>query len=186
MGKQRQEISKEMLDTITEHAAKVAVDTYNRQKDIEEKEKFDRRLSNTRLLLEHYRDFSDYGDKAIYRIYEKMDEDVMDIVEMMEGRRYDKDTKIESIGKGVMRTRIIMNHVNTMLEVYKQSCDKSPNPEEKRRYRVIEGLYLKKVPESVQKIAEMEQIAERTVYKDVTIACKRLTALIFGVDGFRR
>jgi len=186
MGKQRQVISKELLETITEHAAKVAVDTYNQQKDIEEKEKFDRRLSNTRLLLEHYRDFSDYGDKAIYRIYEKLDEDVMDIVEMMEGRRYDKDTRIESIEKGVMRTKIIMNHVNTMLKVYKQGCDKSPNPEDRRRYRVIEGLYLKKAPESVQEIAEKEQIAERTVYKDITTACRRLTALIFGVDGFRR
>jgi len=194
MGKQKQVISKELLEMITEKAAtvatkkavEVAINTYNQQKAIEEKEKFDRRLSNTRLLLEHYRDFSDYGDKAIYRIYEKLDEDVTDIVEMMEGRRYDKDTRIESIEKGVMRTKIIMNHVNTMLKVYKQGCDKSPNPEDRRRYRVIEGLYLKKVPESVQEIAEKEQIAERTVYKDVTTACKRLTALIFGIDGFQR
>ena len=67
MGKQKQTqtLSKDVLDLITEHAAKVAVETYNKQKDREEKEKFDRRLNNTRLLLEHYRDFSDYGDKAI-------------------------------------------------------------------------------------------------------------------------
>ena len=186
MGKARQTISEEMLEKITEHASKVAVDTYNQQKDREEKEKFDRRLNNTRLLLEHYRDFSDYGVKAIYRIYEKLDEDFTDIVDMMEGRRCDRDTRIESIEKGVMRTRVIMDHVNTMLKVYKQGCDKSPNPEDRRRYRVIEGLYLKKVPESVQEIADKEGIAERTVYKDVTTACKRLTALIFGIDGFRR
>lgn len=69
MGKQQKQLlSKEVLDQITEHAAKVAMETYNKQKDREEKEKFDRRLNNTRLLLEHYRDFSDYGDKAIYRI----------------------------------------------------------------------------------------------------------------------
>jgi len=190
MGKQRQTLSKDVLDQITEHASKVAteiaVEIYNKQKDREEKEKFDRRLNNTKLLLEHYRDFSDYGDKAIYRIYEKLDEDVIDIIEMMEGRRTDKAGRIESIEKGVMRTRAIMNHVNSMLKVYKKSCEESPYPEDRRRYRVVEGLYLKKVPESVQDIADREGIVERTVYKDVTAACKRLTALIFGIDGFQR
>lgn len=186
MGKTGQSISKEVLEQVAAHAARVAVDTYNQQRDYEEKEKFDRRLNNTRLLLEHYRDFADYGEKAIYRIYEELDEDVLDIIEMMEGRKSDKDGRIESIEKGVMRTKAIMNHVNTMLNVYKKSCDKSPYPEDRRRYRVIEGLYLKKVPESVQEMADREGIAERTVYKDVTAACKRLTALIFGIDGFKR
>lgn len=46
-----------------------------------------------------------------------------------------------------------MNHVNAMLEVYKKSCEDSPYPEDRRRYRVVEGLYLKKVPESVQDIS---------------------------------
>lgn len=186
MGEQRMGISKKMLETITEHAAKVAVETYNQQKEREQKERFDRRLNNTKLLLEHYRDFSDYEDKAIYRIHEELDEDVMEIIEMMEGRRSDKDSRIESIEKGVARTRTIMNHVNIMLDIYRQSCNQSLNPEDKRKYRVIEGLYLKNEPESVQEIAEREGIAERTVYKDVKSACRRLTALIFGIDGFQR
>lgn len=198
MGKPRQPLSKEILDQITETAAKIAtelateiatekaIDIYSKQREREEKEKFDRRLSNTRLLLEHYRDFSDYGDKAIYRIYEELDEDTIDIIEMMEGRRSDKDSRVESIEKGVMRTRAIMSHVNAMLEVYKKSCEASPYPEERRRCRVIDGLYLQKVPVSVQEIAEIECINERTVYKDVNAACKRLTALIFGIDGFER
>ena len=135
MGKQREQghvLSKEVLDRITEHAAMVAVEAYNKQKNQEEKEKFDRRLNNTKLLLEHYRDFSDYGEKAIYRIYEELDEDVIDIIEMMEGRRADKDSRVESIEKGVMRTRAIMNHVNSMLAVYKKSCEDSPYPEDSR------------------------------------------------------
>ena len=96
------------------------------------------------------------------------------------------DGRIESIERGVMRTKVIMNHVNTMLEVYRKSCEQSPYNEEKRRWRVIEGLYLNKVPKSVQEIAEEEFVNERTVYKDIKAACKRLTALIFGIDGFER
>lgn len=164
----------------------MATNTYQQKVKEEEKAKFDKRYKNTKLLLEHYRDFSDYGERAIYRIYEELDEDIVDIIELMEGRRSDSDGRIESIERGVMRTKVIMNHVNTMLEVYRKSCEQSPYNEEKRRWRVIEGLYLNKVPKSVQEIAEEEFVNERTVYKDIKAACKRLTALIFGIDGFER
>ncbi len=191
MGKTRTfGISQEMLDWITKKASEVAaeqaIEIYKRQAAAEEKAKFDRRYRNTKLLLEHYRDFSEYGEKAIYRIYEELDEDIIDIIELMEGRKTDTDGRVQSIERGVMRTRAIMNHVNTMLEVYKKSCQSSPYQEEKRRWRVIEGLYLNKKAKSVQEIAAEEFINERTVYKDVKAACKRLTALIFGVDGFDR
>lgn len=51
---------------------------------------------------------------------------------------------------------------------------------------MIEGLYLSNKAKTVQEIAEEEVINERTVYKDVKAACRRLTALIFGIDGFER
>lgn len=95
MGKARTgtTISQEMVDRITEKAAAVAaeraVEMYQKQAAEEEKAKFDKRYRNTKLLLEHYRDFSDYGEKAIYRIYEELDEDIIDIIELMEGRKSD-------------------------------------------------------------------------------------------------
>lgn len=75
MGKNggRQTLSKEMLEAIAEKAAEiaaaVATNTYQQKVKEEEKAKFDKRYKNTKLLLEHYRDFSDYGERAIYRIY---------------------------------------------------------------------------------------------------------------------
>ena len=115
MGKNggRQTLSKEMLEAIAEKAAEiaaaVATNTYQQKVKEEEKAKFDKRYKNTKLLLEHYRDFSDYGERAIYRIYEELDEDIVDIIELMEGRRSDSDGRIESIERGVMRTKVIMN-----------------------------------------------------------------------------
>lgn len=190
MGEQKQLFSKEVLNQITEVAAKIAtekaVSIYQEKVEVEEKAKFDKRYRNTKLLLEHYQNFLDYQEKAIYKIYKELDEDIVDIIELMNGRKSDNDRRIESIERGVMRTKVIMNHVNTMLEVYRKSCEASPYHEERRRWRVIEGLYLNKVPKSVQEIAEEEFINERTVYKDIKAACKRLTALIFGIDGFER
>lgn len=78
MGKNggRQTLSKEMLEAIAEKAAEiaaaVATNTYQQKVKEEEKAKFDKRYKNTKLLLEHYRDFSDYGERAIYRIYISM------------------------------------------------------------------------------------------------------------------
>lgn len=190
-------ISQEEMEKFLDRAAKVAADravtAYQKKlaeeekKSVaEEKAKFDRRYRNTKMLLEHYRDFSEYDEKAIYRISNELDEDIVDIIELMEGRRMDRDGKVESIERGVIRTRVIMNHVDRMLEVYRESCESSPYQEEKRRWRVIEGLYLSNKAKTVQEIAEEEVINERTVYKDVKAACRRLTALIFGIDGFER
>lgn len=187
-------ISKKLLEQITgiasKVAAEVAVDVCQKQsaKAVKEAEKarFDKRYKNTRLLLEHYRDFSYYGDQAIYRLYEELNEDIIDIIEMMEGRHVDNDNRVEAIERGVMRTRIIMDHIDKMLQIYQRNCEASPNRDEQRRWRVIEGLYLKETPESIQEITEREFISERTLRRDVKAACKQLTALIFGVDGFER
>lgn len=177
-----------MMKQVAEIAAEKGINAYRETSAAAQKEKYDRRYRNVKLLLEHYRDFSNYGEKAVYRIYEAMekDEDIADILDLMEGRRKDEDGKIESIEKGVIRTKVIMRHVNEMLNIYKISCRESPYQEEKRRWRVIYALYLSDEPKTVQEIAEEEYINERTVYKDVKAACKRLTALIFGIDGFER
>ena len=54
-----------------------------------------------------------------------------------------------------------------------------------RIYRVIKGLYLDAEPKTAADIAEEEHITERTVFRDVKAACKRLAILFFGIYGFR-
>lgn len=122
-----------MMKQVAEIAAEKGINAYRETSAAAQKEKYDRRYRNVKLLLEHYRDFSNYGEKAVYRIYEAMekDEDIADILDLMEGRRKDEDGKIESIEKGVIRTKVIMRHVNEMLNIYKISCRESPYQEEK-------------------------------------------------------
>jgi hypothetical protein len=35
-------------------------------------------------------------------------------------------------------------------------------------------------------LAQAEGVVERTIYKDIDIACERIAALMFGVDGLKR
>ena len=103
----------------------------------------------------------------------------------MQGNFKSKEFEILSIKDKVVRTKMIMDHVDAMLEIYKRQCEHATDPEESRRYRVIEGLYLLPEPKTVRDIAEEEAITTSTVYRDCDKAYKRLSILFFGIDGAR-
>ena len=174
------------VEEIIEIATKTAISVYDQQKKAELKEKHDKRLRSTKMLLENYRNFSSYNDNAVSNLYDalKIDEDIYDVLELMEGReKVSSDIKIDSIEKGVLRTKIMMAHVDAMLEIYHKHCQSSPYPEEMRRYRVVYGLYIGEEEKRVEQIAEEECCDIATVYRDKKNAITKLTALIFGIDG---
>ena len=76
-----------------------------------------------------------------------------------------------------------MAHVNKMLECYQIMCERSNRKDDKRHWRVLEGLYLTEDYTTAEEIAKRERIDKRTVYKDIDICAADLTALFFGVGG---
>lgn len=187
MGKAEKGIKKMMsMEEVIKIATETAISVYDQQKKAEAKEKHDRRLRSTKMLLENYRSFSSYNDNAVINLYDalKIDEDIYSVLELMEGReRVSSEVKIDSIEKGVLRTKIMMAHVNAMLDIYYKHCQASPYPEEMRRYRVIYGMYLGDEEKRAEQIAEEECCDIATVYRDKKNAITKLTALIFGIDG---
>lgn len=187
MGKTEQGMKKMIsMEEVIKIATETAISVYDQQKKAEAKEKHDKRLRSTKMLLENYRSFSSYNDNAVISLYDalKIDEDIYSVLELMEGReRTSSEVKIDSIEKGVLRTKIMMAHVNAMLDIYKRNCENSPYPEEMRRYRVIYGMYLGDKEKKAEQIAEEECCDIATVYRDKKNAITKLTALIFGIDG---
>ena len=187
MGKTEQGRKKMIsMEEVIKIATETAISVYDQQKKAEAKEKHDKRLRSTKMLLENYRSFSSYNDNAVINLYDalKIDEDIYSVLELMEGReRTSSEVKIDSIEKGVLRTKIMMAHVNAMLDIYKRNCENSPYPEEMRRYRVIYGMYLGDKEKKAEQIAEEECCDIATVYRDKKNAITKLTALIFGIDG---
>ena len=76
-----------------------------------------------------------------------------------------------------------MTHVDTMLEVYRKTCESSASEVKQRQYRVIERLYLSEKRMNTKEIAELEGEDIRTIQNDAKTAREDLTALIFGLDG---
>lgn len=193
MGKQKEKpekpqpamyvLSEENLSTIVAIAAEEGIRSYKAEQDREQKERQSRHENNARTLIYNYRRFKSMCNRSVYTIEDSEDTDLQELLGIMQGRIRTKNYETISVKDKVVRTRLIMDHVDAMLEVFKGQCEKAADPEESRRYRVIEGLYLAPEPKTVRDIAEEESITTSTVYRDCNKAFRRLAILFFGIDG---
>lgn len=66
-------------------------------------------------------------------------------------------------------------------EMYREECEKSGSEEAKRRYRELSMMYLEEKQYSVQEISEVENVSDKTVYKDLGIACGIVAVYLLGI-----
>ena len=170
-----------------EVGAKAAVKAVERERKAYRKRQYDWKYQNTKLLLRNYRRLNAYYQNAIFSIEdaEEADESFEDIMRSM-GRPADEEIFVESIQKNYLVTRIIMTHVNKMLDCYQIMCERSNRQDDKRHWRVLEEMYLSENYTTAEQIARQEHIDKRTVYKDIDVCAADLTALFFGVGGIER
>ena len=161
-----------------EVGAKAAVKAVEREKKRVRERLYDRRYHNTRHLNEHFKN-------AIFEIEqaEEFDETFYDIMECMNSRGYDDEIYVEGIKQSTIRTKIIMTHVNRMLDIYEIMCERSSREDDKRHYRILRAMYIDETPTTAQAIADREKIDKRTVYRDIDAATACLTSLLYGADG---
>lgn len=167
-----------------EVGAAAAIKAVEREKKKYRKQAYDWKYHNTKLLLRNYRRLNEYYRNAVFSTdsAEEADEDFEEIMMNM-GRPKDEEIFVESLQKNYLTTRIIMTHVNKMLDCYKIMCERSNRQDDKRHWRVLEGLYIAEDYTTAEEIAKQEHIDKRTVYRDIDICAADMTALLFGVSG---
>ena len=167
-----------------EVGAKAAIKAVERERKAYRKQQYDWKYHNTKLLLRNYRRLNAYYENAVFSVGDAVeaDESFEDIMRSM-GRPADEEIFVESIQKNYLATRIIMTHVNKMLDCYEVMCERSSRQDDTRRWRVLEGLYLSEDYTTAEQIARQEHIDKRTVYKDIDVCAADLTALFFGWGG---
>ncbi|MED1642278.1 HTH domain-containing protein [Brevibacillus agri] len=173
---QKQGLSPKLIEEVTRVAIQTVLDFQEKEKQKQQKAKRDWRLRNTKLLLKHYRSFVKHSEGVKERL------SVAEGSEAIEDF-YTNELAIESIKKSKQRTLAMVQFIQRMLEVYKAMCETSGQPEEMRRYQIIESLYISEEKLTVDELAECHKIDTRTVYRDVNEAVKTLSVLVFGVDG---
>lgn len=164
-----------------EAGAKVALDTIEKEKHKSARERRDRRLRNTKLLLRNYRMLKAHCQNAVYQASQL--EKNVDILDLMEHVFSQDELYVESVKRSAERTYLIVSHIDEMLRLYEIYCFTSDKPEDRRRFNTVHALYIDEAVMTVPEIAEKEGIDTRTVYKDIDAAAEKLTALIFGIDG---
>jgi uncharacterized membrane-anchored protein YjiN (DUF445 family) len=166
------EITLTVIACLKEEEAKTAKTRHNRKR------------ANTKALLRNYRSFVEHSDSAIYDATH-LDEEETKLTEVLEQMSENSkgNLRVESIKESVARTRLIITHINEMLERYKIMCERSPKPEDLRRYKIVYAMYISPEIKSADEIACDNGVDRSTVYRDVDMAIERITALIFGIDG---
>lgn len=165
---------------IIELAAKTAIDCYKKEQSNRAKQLNDRRLRNTKLLLSNYRSFKSHSASAVYTAEQA--EEAIDILDLMWDPNNRNASVVESIKASCVKTVIIVNHIDTMIEAYRKLCYNSHNVIEKRRFDMLYDKYINEPELSNYELAEKYSVDERTVYNDLNFAINRVAKLIFGVD----
>lgn len=173
----------EIVQLATSVAVSETIKTMEAQWAAKEKAKRDKHLHNTKLLLKNYRLFKLHRDSSIYKL-SQLENSTAEIMALMTatGDNAFRDTKIDAIYNSSANTTIMLGHLEEMLDIYKYLCEKSSKPEDLRRYRVLHARYISEEEQTTEAIAEQEDIDTRTVFKDLKVACEKLTSLVFGVD----
>ena len=171
-----------------EYGAKAAIKAVERERAKIQQQQYDWKYHNTKLLIRNYRRLNEYFNNAVFELEEaeEIDDGFEEIMRLMQNRNTTEDVFVDSIKRNYLYTRIIMTHVNKMLDVYRIMCERSQRADDARHWRVLESLYLAADYTTAEKIAQAEHIDKRTVYKDIDVCISDLTALLFGVSGIER
>lgn len=138
-------IPPEMMQEIVRVASETAIEKFQHEAERNRKAVKDKRLHNTKLLLQNYHCFVEHSKSAVYEASQLSEDD--DFEELMEELMSQSDGRVRvpvvrSIQESAAHTRIIVQHIDRMLEYYKFRCEHSKRVEEMRRYRTIYDLYI--------------------------------------------
>jgi hypothetical protein len=126
----------------TQIGTQTGIDIYKKEKEENIKQRFSRRLHNTRRLLQEYRKLKEHAVDAVYR--KASTTDAIDILEGLENCT-DDEIYIESIKNSIDKTSIILSHIEKMLEVYRMLCEKYQERFKEyhpRKYKAIYHYYI--------------------------------------------
>lgn len=185
MSEKRYLLTQEDLNRVAVLASKEAVAAYKAEKKRTETRRSNEKVSVTKKKLASYRrvkaslteteEFTE-DEKIEYRW--KFVEDLMGAANEVMAKSEDT---ILSIEKKRKRDRFEIQSIDRAMKLYAAEAERSASEEFKRRYREVMAKYIEEEEKTVAEIAEMEGITEKTVYKDLGIACKIVATYLLGM-----
>lgn len=185
MKEARYSLTQEQLNDLAAIAADRAVEAYRSEEQKTQKRKDNENVRITKKKLQSYRRVkASLAETEEFTEDEKIElrwafvRDLMgsglDVVEKA-------DNRIRSIENKRKRDSFEIQSIDKAMALYKKEADNSSSEEAKRRYRELYAMYIDDEVHDVKEIAEMENISEKIVYRDIGIACKILAVYLLGM-----
>lgn len=180
-------LSQDELREICQRAVEDGVSKYISLEDQKKKREWRGLLFRTKKLLENYTKLKDYAEQAVVTLEqaEEVDETLVNMEVLTKFKLFEDDKTIHRQLRGVNAVKIMMAHVDRMLNVYKTNCLNSAQEVMHRRWFVIECMYLEREggKKTTKEIAEIYQTDLSNIQKDAKEARNDLTTLFFGLDA---
>lgn len=180
-------LTQEQINQIAAVAGKEAVQTFRAEQVKAEKKRLreENKVKKTKKMLSSYRrikatlsDEAEFTDEEQIELRWKFIQDLM-------GSARDVVNKSERVIQDGERRRqedlYCIYRIEKAIDMYREECEKSGSEEAKRRYRELSMMYLEDRKYSIQEISQIEKVSDKTVYKDLGIACGIVAVYLLGI-----
>lgn len=178
-------LTEEELKKICEEAADRGLAKYIKEQEKADAKKRRSLLYNTKKLLENYNMLKDYVDNAVstYKEAAEVDDSIVNIDVLIGFRLMDSDRRLNSQARGINAVKMMLAHIDRMLEVYRNECITSSSNTKRRRWDIVEMMYLNRDKKTTMQIAEYYNMDIRGIQAEAKSARSDLTILFFGLDA---
>lgn len=180
-------LSQEELDKIATIASQEAVRFFREEqiKADEKRAREENKVKKTKKMLSSYRRIKAVMTEEAEFTEEEQIELRWKFIQDLMGKTYETVSKSERVIKDSEKRRqedlYCIYRIEKAAEMYREECERSGSEEAKRRYRELSMMYLEKKEHSVQEISLVENVSEKTVYKDLGIACGIVAVYLLGI-----
>ena len=180
-------LTQEQINEIAAIGAKEALKVHRkeRQKDERKRARDADKVKQTKKMLSSYRrikatleDEEEFTEEEKTELRWKFIEDLMGNAREVAGK---SDKTIKDMERRRQEDRYCVYRIEKATEMYKNECELTGSDEAKRRYRELSMLYLDEKKYTVQEIAKVEKVSDKTVYKDIGIECKIVAVYLLGI-----
>lgn len=180
-------LTQEQINQIAAVAGEEAVKRFRAEqvKSDKKRAREENKVKKTKKMLSSYRrikatlsDEAEFTEEEQIELRWKFIQDLMGSVRETVSR---SERTIKDEEKRRQEDLYCIYRIEKATEMYREECEKSGSEEAKRRYRELSMMYLEEKQYSVQEISEVENVSDKTVYKDLGIACGIVAVYLLGI-----
>ena len=180
-------LTQEQINEIAAIAGKEAVQVFRIEQAKAERKraKEENKVKKTKKMLSSYRRIkATLSEEAEFTEEEQVElrwKFIQDLMGSAKEIAVKSERTIQDEEKRRQEDLYCIYRIEKAVEMYREECEKSGSEEAKRRYRELSMMYLEEEHYTVQEISEVEKVSDKTVYKDLGIACGIVAVYLLGM-----